>query len=513
MNKLNLTKSLVATLVVLFIFIPLISSFTIMIKAPQIKVEETSDLNISQAEIFDGMFINYTFDVEGMIINSGFSYEHHSGSSFNVSWWLEGLGTNRWVEDDTSRLISMSGAFDNGSHSPLWIFTDSDLYDLVPISVADEGDHIFSITKEEIFNIPGFGSIGVWRLEDVSFPEGIVWYEKSTGILIKGFFDYSTGNYSLDFLNTNAVFSNVQPICGLFEGLFMNYTMSSVPMSFPATITYTGNSINSYNNTIEMMGMPGGGWTVDAITRIMSNVNGTGLDFSPGLYTPFWILTNVSINDFVMISVDGEGDHLFQVEESLNLEFGNFGAISAWKLEDLTEPGGYALYEKNSGILINSTFVYDSGAYNYTFILTATNANFGYLLPLTFNLSSDATEPDRDGDFNLEWTIAEFAKNYTLYEYSSYISEINGSLTVIVNETTEITYHRSGYSNGIYFFIVAAKNKAGITLSNVFMVTVDISASLASKGIPGYSVTFLILAALSISMIWIKKKKMLRRIK
>ena len=121
--------------------------------------------------------------------------------------------------------------------------------------------------------------------------------------------------------------------------------------------------------------------------------------------------------------------------------------------------------------------------------------------------STDATDPDTDGIFDLDWTIAEFAKNYTIYEFSSYITTLNGSLTVIVDETTDMTHHLSGYSDGVYFFIAVAKNNHGITLSNCIMVTVGIPSS---SEIPGYSIFFLVLAALSISLIWIKKRKTMR---
>ena len=79
MSKSNLKKSLAAITTILLILIPLISGFTMMKETPQIKVEVPDNLNISQAEIFDGMIVNYTFDDDGTIYNSGFSYEYDSG--------------------------------------------------------------------------------------------------------------------------------------------------------------------------------------------------------------------------------------------------------------------------------------------------------------------------------------------------------------------------------------------------------------------------------------------------
>lgn len=158
--------------------------------------------------------------------------------------------------------------------------------------------------------------------------------------------------------------------------------------------------------------------------------------------------------------------------------------------------------------MINSTFVYAGGSFNYSFELLDTNANFGYLLPFPFTLSSNADAPDTDGVFNLEWTSAEFAKNYSIYEHSSYITTFNGSLTTLVDETTDITLPLSGYSSGVYYFIAIAKNNFGVTISNNMIVTVI----RPSEEIPGYSTLFFVITLLSISVLIFKKWKTYRTV-
>lgn len=456
------------------------------------------------------MIVNYTFDS----YNSGFEYIFDSGDNFNVTWRVEGSGPSTWVEDASNRLISMgAGAgplFDDGSHTPVWIYTNVSLYDTVLITVDGVGDHTFEITTEKIFNIPGFGSVEVWQLEDLSWPGGVAWYEKSTGLLIKGYFTYSVGPpYELEIFNTNAVFSNVPPVSGLFDGLFMDYNMSVGVMNWPFNIQYTGYSVNIYNCSLDLFGLGDDKWTEDTTTRIMSNVADTGMNFLPGIYTPYWIFTNVSLGVNVSIAVDADGDHIFEVKNSINLEFPGFGLISIWELEDLDGYGGIAWYEKNSGILLNATFVHNPGAENYTFTLLDTNAIFGYLLPYSFTLSTNATDPDTDGIFDLEWTSSEKAKNYSVYEYSSYITEFNNSLTLITLETTNMAHHLSGYSTGIYYFITVAKNNYGITLSNCIIVTVGIPSG---GGIPGYGTLFFVITLLSISVLIFKKWKTYRAV-
>ncbi len=94
--------------------------------------------------------------------------------------------------------------------------------------------------------------------------------------------------------------------------------------------------------------------------------------------------------------------------------------------------------------------------------------------PGPFDLSSNAGTPDDNGAFDLSWTSADRAQNYSVYEYSSYITEINGSLTLLGDGTTDLSLALSGYTDGTYYFIVVAHNPYGDTLSNCIEVVVGI---------------------------------------
>ncbi|MHA1497318.1 MAG: ABC transporter substrate-binding protein, partial [Promethearchaeota archaeon] len=95
-------------------------------------------------------------------------------------------------------------------------------------------------------------------------------------------------------------------------------------------------------------------------------------------------------------------------------------------------------------------------------------------VPDQFVLNSDAGTPDTDGNFNLTWSVSDGAINYTVYQYSSYITSINGSLTPLVVGTTGITLSLNAYTNGIYYFIIVAHNEYGETLSNCISVLVSL---------------------------------------
>ncbi|MFX1501105.1 MAG: hypothetical protein ACFFDH_09110, partial [Promethearchaeota archaeon] len=104
--------------------------------------------------------------------------------------------------------------------------------------------------------------------------------------------------------------------------------------------------------------------------------------------------------------------------------------------------------------------------------------------PARFSLTADCGAIDDDGIFNLNWTLAPRAVNYSIYRYNSYISEINGSLTLIVNQTQALSHPFNGYTNGTYYFKGLAFNNFGSSTSNCINVTVLIPPSEPSES-PG----------------------------
>jgi len=143
--------------------------------------------------------------------------------------------------------------------------------------------------------------------------------------------------------------------------------------------------------------------------------------------------------------------------------------------------------------------------------LDATNM-FGALVepPGSFILGSTADSPDSDGNFDLIWTSAAGANNYSIYRYSSYITEINGSLTLLGDEITDLSLALSGYTNGTYYFIVVAHNDYGDTLSNCIEVIVLIPPPIppgTPPEIPGYAPLFIIGLTIVTSFILAKKVK------
>jgi len=117
--------------------------------------------------------------------------------------------------------------------------------------------------------------------------------------------------------------------------------------------------------------------------------------------------------------------------------------------------------------------VYITGRYQYgeypLFL-----AKFSIESPGGFTLSSDAGVLDTDGNFALSWTPSARANNYSIYQHSNYITEIDDSLTLLEEETDLLSLPLIGYSNGTYYFIGVAFNTFGNATSNCIEVEVEI---------------------------------------
>jgi len=132
-------------------------------------------------------------------------------------------------------------------------------------------------------------------------------------------------------------------------------------------------------------------------------------------------------------------------------------------------------------IVANGTYYFVAVAYNdvgnrISNCISVTVAITDFSLPPgDFVTSSSASDPDKDGTFTLDWTSSDWTNNYSIYQYHSYIAEINGSLTLLLEEVETLSLSLGGYSNGIYYFVVVAFNDFGNTTSNCINIVVDLS--------------------------------------
>nr|MDO8113500.1 LamG domain-containing protein [Candidatus Sigynarchaeota archaeon] len=184
------------------------------------------------------------------------------------------------------------------------------------------------------------------------------------------------------FNATDAPFNaNLGPFTGpeaitspYFDTMYAIYDFNI--MSTPSTTTYVYSLISGcrYNVNILDTSWGSGTQTVDFTTRLLS---GTTWFWGSGSHDLLWIYPWSSLGSTMAITVDGIGDHTFNVTSETILPHGT-GFIYAWVLRDLSEPGTIAYYEKSTGMLLNGTFYYNSGANMYTIGLRSTNVTFYY---------------------------------------------------------------------------------------------------------------------------------------
>lgn len=132
------------------------------------------------------------------------------------------------------------------------------------------------------------------------------------------------------------------------------------------------------------------------------------------------------------------------------------------------------------------------------------------VLPGSFSLSTNAGTPDTNGDFNLIWTTSFGADNYSLYTFTSMITEINLSLTQLADQNALTPFSISGFSNGSYHYLAVAHNKNGDILSNNQLVEVLITPN-GGNGeppteIPGYNILWILGVTALVMILLIKRK-------
>jgi hypothetical protein len=137
----------------------------------------------------------------------------------------------------------------------------------------------------------------------------------------------------------------------------MSSSLSSIFNILIATRNYYGTSvIKTINEYGQGKAHGRGTWKVDITTRKITNTEG----MSPGLWqhTPFWIFTDLSIGENVIIARVYDNDENFNVTNYLSHNYTGYGSLNIWQLEDTI--GSVLWYENSTGILLNGTFFWTS---------------------------------------------------------------------------------------------------------------------------------------------------------
>ncbi|MFX0103104.1 MAG: DUF2341 domain-containing protein, partial [Candidatus Hodarchaeota archaeon] len=164
----------------------------------------------------------------------------------------------------------------------------------------------------------------------------------------------------------------------LHDGIYVEHFLNTSFAGMGSSIySYSYNSGNIHDVVWDtFVGMTT--WDFDAQTRLVSNTIGA-LPVNNGTHDPTWIFTNASLGNTVLISVDGDGDHSFNVSGESIVYLPGYGPVWTWELTDLTQPPGMLRFEKSTGMLIDGNVSYSGGTEWYAFSFVRTNAPFKIL--------------------------------------------------------------------------------------------------------------------------------------
>lgn len=188
--------------------------------------EESFELNNLQISydtdsiLFDGFYYNWYAIINDNplgFVNGIENYTYESNNIFKCNeTTIFGTGDPYYEErnvNNKTRLYDTSLIWGNGKYDWVWIFRNTTFNTKnIPIATFEGGtpeeEHLFNVTGESFINL--YDSLyDVWVLEDDR--GSIAYYEKNTGILIKGFFYFAGSNtWEINMTETNVIFpSNI----------------------------------------------------------------------------------------------------------------------------------------------------------------------------------------------------------------------------------------------------------------------------------------------------------------
>ena len=375
------------------------------------------------------------------------------------------------------------------------------------ITDGDQLEKTHTYTSEGVYTISITGKIIVWWFGNGRDRLKILEIQQWGCLQLGNFGLYFYGCENLELTATDNL--NLTGTTNLF-GTFGNCTnlgssgnMDGWDVSSVTRMGYMFEEASSFNQPI-------GSWDVSSVTDMQSMFYGASSFNQP---IGSWDVSSVT-----------DMKWMFEGASSFNQPLGSWDVSSVTEMNGmfygitLSTPNYDNLLLGWSQLTLQTGVTFHAGNSTYSsaaadarqFIITTfswTIIDGGGPIPGDFTLSSDAETTDTDGVFTLNWTSSVSADSYSVYRHSSYITEINGSLTLLANEITELSLMLSNYANGTYYFIVVAHNENGDRLSNCIEIVVEIPEERNGGGIiPGYPVCVLMIFIVLVVSLIIKKK-------
>jgi len=235
-----------------------------------------------------------------------------------------------------------------------------------------------------------------------------------------------------------------------------------------------------------------GGADNDSPKRILYNSNtsqyylvGSSLSWGTGTYDIYVMTFNLHPGTFSLTSdaTDPDTDGQFNLFWTTSHDADNYSLyVCSQYITEINETTTEIVTQQqtlshNPNLGVSDVYYYLVIAFN-EYENTSSNCidvNVTVLLPPSdFTLSSTADSPDDDGAFYLNWTLSQYAENYTLYQHNSLIITFNQTLTMLKNQTNDLSYSMIALTNGTYYFVVESKNMQGTNRTENLIIIVAI---------------------------------------
>jgi len=228
---------------------------------------------------------------------------------------------------------------------------------------------------------------------DFNYMDGCV-YVYRTELAKLGVFRYNFSCYDGESTENDGPYTG--PVVNRsipFDGMYLNYTMRQSAQSEIMTIFYSHHYDSLFSVNMSSLYYPNMYYyDVDYKTRIFHYPTNSLIP----KYTPFWIFTNVSLGDLILISCAFQENVPYSISGDLICDIPGLGLIEVWVLKDIRYPDAFLWYDKSTGILVNGTFYYYDALYEWintmSFELINMNAKINNIQDLAPNADFIASE-------------------------------------------------------------------------------------------------------------------------
>jgi len=260
------------------------------------------------------------------------------------------------------------------------------------------------------------------------------------------------------------------PIWEYYVGSNINEMSISSNNSYLVAGT-SGNSlllfnITNYSNPLVWETNLGGGGRYAGISAngdyiVCTDTNNRLYLFNKTGIAPIWVKDLINI-DSLKISSDGNFITVgTSFSDSAVYLFSRLSSDYLWKNNMIGTYNVYAVDISSNGLYIIS------GSDN-----RVVNLFYNPYPPFPFELTSNAENPDDDGSFKLEWEQSILAENYSVYFHTEYFTSIHENVSLIDENISFLNYSLFLQKSGYYYYIIVAKNRFGLRLSNCLEIIV-----------------------------------------